>query len=459
MSFNWNKKNTIIAVSAGVYAALALFFYVIVNNKAISSWINSVLAVLAPLIIGALIAYFCSPIMNMFERRIFKYIPSKYLRRVLSISCTYLLVFLGITVILLIIIPQLVDSYNGFIDNIDLFTNRAADYLNGIIKKIDFLLPDDQTELTPEGMLSTIKDWFLTFSDKITDYIGYVLPIVSGVMNTLLGLFFSIYILSSKERLAAQCKKISAALFTPKQYDTLTGWTSFTNKTFGRYIKAQLLDALLVTVECGIIFSIFRIPFPMLLAFIVGVTNIIPVFGPFIGGIPAGFIVLITDPSKLIWFLLLLLIIQQIDGNIVLPMLVGSTTGMTSFGVLCAIIIMGGYFGITGMVLGVPVFAVTGELIRTISNSMLKKKGLSVSLADYYTPEAVIIGDDDGTRRKKLIPCVMCGISGFFRKLFRIKKKPTKDDTQTGNTPPADHGENTGDRNSGGDTGDKKDEE
>ncbi len=430
LNFNWNKRNTIIAVSIAVYALIALFINIISNNKTISSWMSNFFSVLAPLIIGAAIAYLCLPILKFFENRIFKHIKFHKLRRVLSIVTTYLLLMLVITSILLIVIPQLKSSYNDFTINLSSYTTKAINYVNRLIATFDFSIGGDQLDdyIKIEDIQAKVSEWFKDSSaliKKVGDYvINYGSSVVIGVKNIFLGLFVSIYILSSKERLAAQCKKACSAIFNKEHYESLLEWVNFTNITFGRYIKAQLLDALMVAFECGIIFSIFEIPYSVLLAFMIGVTNIIPVFGPFIGGIPAGFIVLISDPSKVIWFAILLIIIQQLDGNIVLPKLVGSTTGMTSFGVLCAITIMGGYFGIIGMILGVPVFAVAGEVIRRLVNIGLKNKGMSVSLNDYYNPGVLITNDGDGKKHeKKLIARFFSLIANLFRKLLHSKKK------------------------------------
>ncbi len=429
MNFNWSKRNTIIAVSAAVYAVIALFLMIIINNEAISAWISTALSVLAPLIIGAAIAYILTPVLKFFENKLFKHLRLCKVRRVLSIVCTYLMLMLIITSILLIVIPQLKSSYNDFTTNLSSYTTEAINYVNRLITKFDISIDNGQLGeyIKVEDIQAKVSEWFVDSSKlikKVGDYIiNYGSPVVIGLKNIFLGLFISIYILSSKERLAAQCKKAIAAMFNTEHCNSIAEWVGYTNITFGRYIKAQLLDALLVAFECGIIFSIAGLPYPVLLAFMIGVTNIIPVFGPFIGGIPAGFIVFISAPEKLLWFAILLILIQQLDGNIVLPKLVGSSTGMTSFGVLCAITIMGGYFGIAGMILGVPVFAVAGELIRQLVNRGLAKKGMSVSLADYYASGPLLINKEGEKKpRKKLLTLLFGKLLLFIKKLFTHKK-------------------------------------
>lgn len=416
LNFNWNKRNTIIAVSVAIYAVLAMIFMVIINNEAISGWLKNVFSVLAPLIIGCAIAYLCNPIMKLFETRAYKNIHSRKARRALSLICTYLVIALVFTVILLIVIPQLSGSYASFIGNLKTYTDKAITFVNKLIYKFDIFTENDEfgSYIDISDIQKKVSELFTSSSNLLSTIGGYIVDygtsIAIGVKNVLLGLFLAIYILSSKERITAQLKRMLTAIFGKKNFDSLNEWVGFANVTFGRYIKAQLLDALLVALECAVLFSIAGVPYSVLLAFVIGITNIIPVFGPFIGGIPGGFIVFITQPDKLIIYIILLVLIQQIDGNFVLPKLVGSSTGMTSLGVLCAIIVVGGYFGIVGMILGVPLFVVIGEIMRRLINRSLEKKGLAVSLADYYTPGADIPEEDLGVEKK----------DGFIVKGLRI---------------------------------------
>ncbi len=428
-NFNWTKRHTVIAISVAVYAVLAMLLAIIINNRAIVSWINGTLSVIAPIIIGAAIAYLCSPVMRLFEDKLFRHIKSRRIKRVLSVVCTYLVILLGITAILLIVIPQLQRSYKDFIANLNTYTTQAIAYVNRIIAQFDFSLSNDQIGeyISIEDIQAKISELFRDISAlfrNISSYIiNYGASLVSGVINLLLGLFVSVYILSSKERLGAQARMFCASIMNKEQYDSLMKWCRFTNLTFGRYIKATLLDSLIIGIICGFAFSIAGLPYPILLAFIVGITNVIPVFGPFIGAVPAGFIVLIASPNKLLLFIILIFIIQQFDGNILKPKLVGMSTGMTSFGVLCAIIIMGGYFGIVGFLLGVPVFIVLGEMIRHAIYHRLTKKDLSTSLADYYLPSSPVIGAEDREKRRgRLFAGLFNWLKKVFRKLFLIIK-------------------------------------
>lgn len=416
-----SKRNTIIVASVAVYAVLMLLFIIIVNNAVISAWLKDTLSVLAPIIVGGVIAYLCNPLLTLFERRVFKKMKSHGARRALSMVMTYLVVLLTLSFILLIVIPQLASSFNSFTTSLRSYTDQAITFVNKLIYSFSSMSESHSMDnyINIGDIQRTISEIFNFSSGVFSTLAGYVVnyasSIAAGVKNVIFGLFISIYLLSSKERLAAQLKKIFSALLPEKKYNSLIGWVRFTDNTFGSYIKAQLLDALLVALECALIMSITGMPYSVLLAFIIGITNIIPVFGPFIGGIPAGFIVFISAPEKLLLFIILLVLIQQIDGNFVLPKLVGSTTGMSSLGVLCAIMIMGGYFGIGGMVLGVPFFVVIGEVIRKIVNARLEARGMSVSLDDYYA-----VGDEhEHEKHEGLIVRAIRKIIDLFKLLWR----------------------------------------
>lgn len=432
-----SKRSTLILVSVAVYAVLALLFIIIINSAAISKWLSNMLSVLAPLIVGAAMAYLSNPLLVMFERRVFKKMRSRGSKRALSMVCTYLVLLIVLVAILGIIVPQLISSYNSFASSLRSYTDKAITFVNKLIYSLNSSLSEDRdmSKYIDIGDIQRkVSELFNSsssiFSTVASYVVSYASSIAVGVKNVLFGLFISIYILCSKERLAAQSKKILTAILPEHRYSVFVEWMRFSNSTFGNYIKAQLLDALLVAVECAILLSATGMPYPVLLAFIIGVTNIIPIFGPFIGGIPAGFIVFISAPEKLLLFIFMLILIQQIDGHFILPKLVGTTTGISSLGVLCAITVMGGYFGIVGMILGVPVFVVTGEIIRRLVNIKLERRGLSVSLEDYYLSGTAPIGGekkhDNFIVRAlraigRLFARVGSAIAGFFRWIFKRK--------------------------------------
>lgn len=388
--FEWSKKSTLIVTLLSVYAVFALLLAIIINNEAVSKWLSSTLSVLAPLIIGAAIAYLCNPILNMFDKRAFVGIRSRNGRRALSLLCTYALVLLSLVLLLIIVIPQLVGSYNSFASNLQAYTNKAITFVNKTLYKIyssagsNDLSKYIDTAHVGRRVSALFNSSSGIFAAIAGTLVGYASSVAVGIKNVLFGLFISIYLLASKERLAAQTKKILAAALPEKRYRSLLEWIGFTHQTFGSYIKSRIIDAIIIAFICLALFTVCGLPYTLFLAFIIGVTNVIPVFGPFLGGIPAGFIVFISRPDKLLLYVILIVLIQQFDGNVLFPKLASNSTGISSLGVICAIAVMGGYFGIVGMLLGVPFFVVAGELIRQLVNRRLERRGLSVSLADYY---------------------------------------------------------------------------
>ena len=210
-----------------------------------------------------------------------------------------------------------------------------------------------------------------------------LLGLVKILFNLIIGIILSIYVLSSKEVFAAQSKKIIYALLEQKKANQLIKDFRSVNKTFGGYISAKLLDSLIIGILCFIGISILRMPYTVLIAVIVGVTNIIPFFGPYIGAIPSIILILMVDPIKALYFTIFVLILQQFDGNILGPKLLGDSTGLSSFWVVTSITLFGGYFGIIGMAIGVPVFAVIYAGLRRWITGMLTAKKLATNTNDY----------------------------------------------------------------------------
>ena len=198
-----------------------------------------------------------------------------------------------------------------------------------------------------------------------------------------------------KERLTAKTKKLLSAVMNRRHYVNLINLVRFTDKTFGGFVVGKIIDSIIIGLLTFIVMSIIGMPFTPLISVIVGITNIIPFFGPFIGAIPSAFIIFIAEPKMTIWFVLMILVIQQIDGNIIGPKILGSSTGLTSLAVLIAIMIGGGFFGVAGMILGVPAAAVICALVKQKTDERLKRKDAPVSLDYYYSDPPVIDFDKE----------------------------------------------------------------
>lgn len=210
-----------------------------------------------------------------------------------------------------------------------------------------------------------------------------VTAIASSVWNIILGLIISIYLLIDKEKFFGISKKITYAIFSTTRAERILELTRRSNSTFGKFLSGKILDSTIIGILTFIILTVFKIPYTLLISFIVAVTNIIPFFGPFIGAIPSVIIILFVSPIKALWFLLIIFIIQQIDGNIIGPKILGDSIGISAFWILFSIMIAGKFLGFVGMVIGVPLFAVIYSVVKENVEAKLEKKGLETETKKY----------------------------------------------------------------------------
>ena len=297
----------------------------------------------------------------------------------MSIILTYLIVLFVVALLLLILVPQVLVAIKDLASKIDWYINKAIIFANSIISELnlfsgeysdvfDFIDIDDITS-NLATILQGSGDVLKRIANLLVNYGG---NIVIGVKDIFLGLFISIYVLIFKESIATWFKRILRALMSRANYDTFIYRVDHANSKFGNYIIGAITDSVIVALESFIVFSIFGIPYSPLIAVIIGITNIIPILGPFIGAIPSAFIIFIVEPQKVILFIILILIIQQIDGNLVAPLILGTSLGLSSFGIIIAITVMGGLWGIPGMFIGVPLFAFFADIIEEAVNAKLR---------------------------------------------------------------------------------------
>ena len=289
--------------------------------------------------------------------------------------------------------------------------DSVVEWVQSKLPWINDITSGDISELLPNVTNS--------LSHNITAIVEYILSfgisVINFIKNFVLGIFIAFYMLMAKERCKAYFRRFLNSFLSPKKVRSIIRFGKLLDRSFGGFIEGQLLDAIVVGIISLITFVIFKLPVPHLLATIIAVTNVIPIFGPFIGGIPATFIVLLTAPEKTILFILLILLIQQIDGNIICPHIIGDKINISSLATIIAIITMGGLFGILGMIIGVPIFAVIIHIFDTYTINALRKKGLRTSLNDYYVGHPENIKNGEFSLKQRLIT------------LFK-KSKTTKED-------------------------------
>ena len=359
-------------ISLLVVLLLAILFYVgLTHFDVIAVRIKMFMKVLSPFIAGFAIAYLLNTPMCFFERKLYK--NNKY-RRALAITTVYLLALAVVVILLNLIIPQVVQS----------ITDLAAN-MQTYLTSLDTLVKDltEQYQLEGDGiseMLGSYQDLMSNLSENVSKALPQILDVGvavgNGVISGITAVISSVYMLAGKGRLVPQLKKIMYAALPKRRADWLLDVCSQANRIFVGFINGKLIDSAIIGVLCFILCLIFRIPYPMLVSVVVGVTNIIPFFGPIIGAIPCLMILVIVDPWAALRFFFLVIGLQQFDGNILGPKILGDSTGLSAIWVLVAIVTCGGLFGFPGMVLGVPTFAVLYSLVRDWVNKRLRRKGI-----------------------------------------------------------------------------------
>ena len=431
---NFDKKKVLLTV---LIIAVAFLLAAIVFKEEFAAFINAVnekLSVLNSLVIGAIIAYLMNPVEKFFFSCYSK-IKKHNFRKFLSIFSAYLLIIGMIVLFVVISLPQITKSVSELPGRFQEFAIVIAEKLtlwyNDFIQSEIYSSIVNVTgeEIDINAILNSLGETYLNLDslfNSITEYaINLAKNLYSGVSDTFIGLIFSIYVLAAKDRLKAHAKKITSAIVGPKHIDGVLDTVRYTDYAFGGFIQGKLVNAIIIFILMFLAFWIFGIPYPQLLALIVGITDIIPVFGPFIGAIPSAFIVLIAAPEKVIPMLIIILVLQQIDGNYIGPRILGESTGLSAIGVFVAIIVMGGYFGLIGMLIGVPTFVVAQYLITKAVDKRLVERGMSTELDDYYTdPDLAHLGEHGA--HSNIFTKIISGILESFKSILKLFKKLPK---------------------------------
>ncbi len=418
MKIDWNKKYNTIAIYACIVIVFAIVILMIgMNFSSVLDWVGSILLILSPIAYGFVFAYLLNPLMKLCENKWLKFIGAKErklkfrrkkspspakVKRLLSVIITYLIFIIVISMFVWLVAPQIASSYNDLESKMSFYISSAASWIENLGSEselfktiVDFIDADQIIQSATDFLFDSYA-----LIQKLTPYVAnFANSLLSGVKNVVLGIFVSIYLLLSKEKLIAQLKKFICACFKKKHVHELIEIARYTDKTFGGFIVGKLLDALLVGVVSFIVFGIVNIPYYPLIAVIIGVTNIIPFFGPFIGAIPSAFIIFIASPEKVLWFIIIILIIQQIDGNLIAPKIIGTTIGLDAIWVLVSIIVMSGLFGIPGMFIGEPIFALFYAGVKRLIERKLAKNSLPTETDKYFAapPESVNVSPEDTT--------------------------------------------------------------
>ena len=364
----------------GAIALSILFFFLIYRFQGFGNAISKVTGILMPFIYGAVIAYLLKPVCNTVENFLRRLLPEKMgsTANMLAVAFSLLFGILVVYALFMMIVPQLVTSvttlYYTARNNIRDFVDWASK--QEIIASNEQLLDFIKTSYDKlQANLDTwVKETVLPSMQSILSGAAVgVMSFVAFLKNFVIGLIVSVYLLASRKKFGQQGKLILYSLVKPRWADLFLEEICYADKMFGGFINGKILDSAIIGVLCYIACLIFKFPSALLVSVIIGVTNVIPFFGPFIGAIPATLLILIQNPIKALWFVLFVLVLQQVDGNIIGPKILGNTTGLSSFWVLFAILLFGGLWGFVGMIIGVPLFAVIYDVIKKLVIHGLKR--------------------------------------------------------------------------------------
>lgn len=377
-----------------VLLLLVAAVFVVIRWSLVAALGAKIAHILAPVIYGAVFAYLLNPVYNRVQAAVMKLtkdiIPDEKGRKrlggflgTLASMCLLVAVVVGLISML---IPQLISSIRGVMETLPSSINNLEIWLEKILADNPDL---EQQVMQHYGAVADyLQNWLTNVVvPNIYRIIGSVssgvVLVVRAVFDILIGLIVMVYLLNMKEKLLAQAKMIIYGVFPLKIANKVIEEGRYVHQVFGGFIIGKLLDSLIIGLICFVLLGFANMPYVLLVSVIVGVTNVIPFFGPFIGAIPSAFLILLSDPMKCLYFLIFVLLLQQFDGNILGPKILGDSTGLSSFWVLFSILLFGGLMGFVGMIIGVPTFAVMYRLVTEFTTWRLGKKALSGNLNEY----------------------------------------------------------------------------
>ncbi len=393
----WDKKYLYWGITAFCVIAAAIIFYMALNYIAIlGQWLTTIFKILSPFIWGLIITYLLCPLMRRMEKHIFLPVTQKIakksknggrkLARGLSVFLSEIVLLVVIAAMFYLIIPQLYDSIEKIVKNSDSYYAAISRWVETTLTdypEIESYAVSTLNKLSGnlmEWLRSTLLPELGSFVTNVTSGVYYA---VKTVYNLIIGIIVSVYILGDIEGFTVGMRRVFYSVFSIDTAQKIRSALAFTDKTFIGFINGKLLDSAIIGLICYVFCAIVKMPYALLVSVIVGVTNVIPFFGPFIGAVPSALVILFVDPFKCLVFVIFIIILQQIDGNFIGPKILGSTTGISGFWVMFSIILGAGLFGFWGMLLGVPVFVVIHAAINSRIEKKLRRSGLPTDEKEY----------------------------------------------------------------------------
>lgn len=399
MKINWDNQYLKIGLTAFcVIVASMAFFFLLFRLDVIGAALGGLVDILAPFIYALIFVFLLVPIMTFFEQHLLSFLKKRFsqkikeknlslIARVTGILITVVLALMTCSLLIGMILPQLITSISGFVNDLPGYLVEAQTVLSNFLADNPQMVGNINTVIT--SMTNTINEAMPNINNMISGLASGAWSVVVVLKNILVGLIVSIYIMFSKERFVGQSKKFCYALFDTKRVNHVLQTLRHIHRVFYGFLSGKLLDSLIIGLLCYIAMSILRMPFSLLISTIIGVSNIVPFFGPIIGAVPCAIILLLEDPLQGLYFIILILVLQQFDGNILEPKILGDSTGLSTFWIIFAIVVGGGLFGVPGMIIGAPLFAVFYDFAREGLVRRLKKKGLPTDTDDFIHAHSV----------------------------------------------------------------------
>lgn len=406
-----------------VVAISLLIFFLLYNLEGVKLIFAQQVEILMPFIIGGVLAYLLAPVYNILCRNLDYYLSiklkprrAKSIARAVSVTLSVLLAIGLVGGLVALVVPELVSSVTGLIDSLPAYIEKTGLWLDELFQTYNIY--GGSLQAAYDALGASIQDWMSTdllpslqnlssqlgtdggMSSLLGSVFDGVMAVFGAMKNALIGLIVTVYLLLEKDKYAALAKKLIYALFGARKGNNAMIRFRYIHKVFGGFIQGKILDSLIIGILCFIGASLLKLPYTLLVSVIIGVTNVIPFFGPFIGAIPSAILILLADPVKCIYFVIFIFALQQFDGNILGPKILGDATGLSSFSVLFAILFFGGIFGFVGMIIGVPLFAVICSLVSETINGQLRKKAMSLDTEDYRNLDYVDQGEQRYVKRK-----------------------------------------------------------
>lgn len=396
-NFKHNEKYKTLAIYAtAVIVVSALIILAVLNFSDVYEAVNKFFKIISPFTYGFVFAYLCTPVLNFYERHLFTFKKAKgdvkKLKRALSLVLTVITAAAIIAVLAYAVIPQTVKSVNDFANHFNYYFDHLQSLADDLTQKYSDLvfsktyesfaemLMDHDITFNMKDILSSTVTLFTSSFDRI---LSTGKSVVGEVFNLLMGMFIAIYFLASKEKICAQTKKLLASVQSRRTYLNTIRLARYTHKTFGGFIIGKIIDSAIIGLLSFVVLWIFKIPYYPLLAVIIGVTNIVPTFGPIVGGVIGSVIVLIASPKDTLIFIIIVFLIQQLDGNVIGPKILGDSIGISALWVIVAIVLSSGLFGFGGILIGVPAVAVLYSIVKQSSEKRLHQKNLPKN-TDFY---------------------------------------------------------------------------